>query len=146
MRIHSIILKDFGHFGRKTYQLSGKFDLVYGPNFTGKTTLANAIAYALTGRPLTPIKGADLARLGQSSGTAGVRITAGEAEYEIYRSTRAQLQLRQRTASGLQIIGSSNLEAQERIDELVGGDSESLAVTSFLAEGEIATYLLSSNA
>src|SRR5262252_8925846 len=96
MRLHRITLKDFGPFTRKTYDLSGKMDFVYGPNFSGKTTLANSIALALTGQVLTPVKPPDLARAGEQSGTAGLRIKAAGRELDVYRSTRGQLQVRER--------------------------------------------------
>src|SRR5262249_21351713 len=143
MRIHRIALKDFGPFKRKTYDLSGDIDLVYGPNFSGKTTLANAVAFTLTGRALTPVKPADLARAGEQSGTAGLRIVGGARELDVYRSTRGQLQVRARAGQQWEIIASSNLEGQEKIEEAAGGDAASLILTSFLAEGEISAFLTS---
>ena len=144
MRIHRITLKDFGPFTRKTYELSGKMDLVFGPNFSGKTTLANATALTLTGHALTQVKPPDLARAGEQSGTAGLRIKVAERELDVFRSTRGQLQVRERAGEKWEIIASSNLEGQERIEEAAGGDASSLILTSFLAEGEISAFLTSS--
>src|SRR5262249_45639357 len=117
MRIHRITLKDFGPFTRKACDLSGKIDLIYGPNFSGKTTLANAVALTLTGRALTPVKPTDLARAGEQSGTAGLRVKAEHRELEVYRSTRGQLQVRERIEEKWEIIASSNREGQEMIEE-----------------------------
>jgi exonuclease SbcC len=144
MRIHRITLKDFGPFTRKTYELSGKMDLVYGPNFSGKTTLANATALTLTGHALTQVKPPDLARAGEQSGTAGLRIKVAERELDVFRSTRGQLQVRERAGEKWEIIASSNLEGQEKIEAAAGGDASSLILTSFLAEGEISAFLTSS--
>ena len=54
MRLERIILKSFGCFDRRDFDLSDGVNLIFGPNFSGKSTLVNAIFFALTGKPIVP--------------------------------------------------------------------------------------------
>ena len=42
MRLERIILKSFGCFDRRDFDLSDGVNLIFGPNFSGKSTLVNA--------------------------------------------------------------------------------------------------------
>ena len=81
MQLERIILKSFGCFDRRDFDLSDGVNLIFGPNFSGKSTLVNAIFFALTGKPNVPKVGLPaMAQSGASSGTAGLNFPQWRAE------------------------------------------------------------------
>ena len=69
MRLENIRLKSFGCFDRRDFDLSEGVNLIFGPNFSGKSTLVNAIFFALTGKPIVPkVALAALTQAGVNSG------------------------------------------------------------------------------
>ena len=144
MRLERIILKSFGCFDRRDFDLSDGVNLIFGPNFSGKSTLVNAIFFALTGKPIVPKVGLPaMAQSGASSGTAGLGFRNGEQSYQLFRSTQGEVQLRQKEAKEgkWRILFTGKRSADEDLRKQFHLSYHHLAAATFLREGEIFEFL-----
>ena len=144
MRLERIILKSFGCFDRRNFDLSDGVNLIFGPNFSGKSTLVNAIFFTLTGKPIIPKVGLPaLAQSGAPSGTAGLIFHNGEHRYQLFRSTQGEVQLRLKEENGekWRILGTDKRSADEDLRQKFHLSYHHLAATTFLREGEIFEFL-----
>lgn len=95
MKLKQVILKNFGIF-RPPRQIDLDHDLVviYGANFSGKTTLARAIYFALCGKVLTSgLKAQNVISPREFSATTGIVYQHEHVTYRLYRSTKGDLRL-----------------------------------------------------
>lgn len=144
MRLERIILKSFGCFDRRDFDLGDGVNLIFGPNFSGKSTLVNAIFFALTGKPIVPKVGLPaMAQSGSASGTAGLRFRNGEQSYQLFRSTQGEVQLRQKEANNekWRILFTGKRSADEDLRKQFHFSYHHLAAATFLREGEIFEFL-----
>ncbi len=144
MRLERIILKSFGCFDRKDFDLSDGVNLIFGPNFSGKSTLVNAIFFALTGKPIVPKVGLPaMAQSGTPSGTAGLNFRNGEQSYQLFRSTQGQVQLRLKEENDAKwrILFTGKRSADEDLRKKFHFSYQHLAAATFLREGEIFEFL-----
>ena len=144
MRLERIILKSFGCFDRRDFDLTDGVNLIFGPNFSGKSTLVNAIFFALTGKPIVPKVGLPaMAQSGASSGTAGINFRNGEQSYQLFRSTQGEVQLRQKeeNAEKWRILFTGKRSADEDLRKQFHFSYHHLAAATFLREGEIFEFL-----
>ena len=144
MRLERIILKSFGCFDRRDFDLNDGVNLIFGPNFSGKSTLVNAIFFALTGKPIVPKVGLPaMAQSGTSSGTAGLNFRNGEHSYQLFRSTQGEVQLRQKEENDekWRILFTGKRSADEDLRQKFHFSYHHLAAATFLREGEIFEFL-----
>ena len=143
MRLERIILKSFGCFDRRDFDLSDGVNLIFGPNFSGKSTLVNAIFFALTGKPIIPKVGLSaMAQSGASSGTAGLSFRNGEQNYQLFRSTQGEVQLRQKEENEKwRVLFTGKRSADEDLRQKFHFSYHQLAAATFLREGEIFEFL-----
>ena len=144
MRLERIILKSFGCFDRRDFDLSDGVNLIFGPNFSGKSTLVNAIFFALTGKPIVPKVGLPaMAQSGAPSGTAGLSFRNGEQNYQLFRSTQGEVQLRQKEENGekWRVLFTGKRSADEDLRKQFHFSYHHLAAATFLREGEIFEFL-----
>ena len=144
MRLERIILKSFGCFDRRDFDLSDGVNLIFGPNFSGKSTLVNAIFFALTGKPIVPKVGLPaMAQSGATSGTAGLSFRNGEQSYQLFRSTQGEVQLRQKEKDDekWRILFTGKRSADEDLRKQFHFSYHHLAAATFLREGEIFEFL-----
>ena len=144
MRLERIILKSFGCFDRRDFDLSEGINLIFGPNFSGKSTLVNAIFFALTGKPIVPKVGLPaMAQSGASSGTAGLNFRNGEQSYQLFRSTQGEVQLRlkEQNSENWRILFTGKRSADEDLRKQFHFSYHHLAAATFLREGEIFEFL-----
>ena len=144
MLLERIRLKTFGCFQEQDFDLHDGINLIFGPNFSGKSTLVNAIFFTLTGKPIVPRVDASAMKNPKAySGTAGLQFTVNGERYQLYRATGKRVQLRNEKGSAWHVlfddkrIGATELMLQERF----GIIHEQLALTTFLREGEIFEFL-----
>jgi|GEM_PF-2830447 len=97
MKLEKIIVKNFGFYReQRQFELNNDLTVFYGANFSGKSTLAKAIYFALTGKALTTgLKPPALASTGAASGTTGLFYHHQQKNFRIYRSTKGDLQIEQ---------------------------------------------------
>ena len=122
------------------FDLSDGVNLIFGPNFSGKSTLVNAIFFALTGKPIVPKVGLPaMAQSGASSGTAGINFRNGEQSYQLFRSTQGEVQLRQKEENDekWRILFTGKRSADEDLRKQFHFSYHHLAAATFLREGEI---------
>ena len=138
-----IILKSFGCFDRRDFDLSDGVNLIFGPNFSGKSTLVNAIFFALTGKPIVPRVGLPaMAQSGASSGTAGINFRNGEQSYQLFRSTQGEVQLRQKEENDerWRILFTGKRSADEDLRKQFHFSYHYLAAATFLREGKFLSF------
>ena len=142
MLIERINLKSFGCFDRKDFDLSQGINLIFGPNFSGKSTLVSAIFFTLTGKPIVPrIKPPEMTRSGASSGTAGLRFRNQAGRYQVFRSTNGNVQLRLQENDEWRVLITGKRSADAELQNVVQLNHHHLSAATFLREGEIFEFL-----
>ena len=112
MRIRQLTIKDIGVFsGIRRFDFDHHLTVIYGKNFSGKSTLLRAIYFALCGKILNAgIKAKDIVSDGAKSGTVGITYAINDHLFRIYRSTKGDLQEEQFKDQIWQSIESSALQ------------------------------------
>lgn len=142
MRLEKILLKSFGCFNRRDFELSEGTNLIFGPNFSGKSTLVNAIFFTLTGKPIVPKVAMGALTQGEAnSGTAGVGFCEQGKSYQLFRSTQGEVELRCREGDGWRKIFSGKQAADKDLEKMFDFTYDHLAAATFLREGEIFEFL-----
>ena len=105
MQLERIRLKTFGCFQQQDFELSDGINLIFGPNFSGKSTLVNAIFFTLTGKPIVPrVDAASIKSAKSYSGTAGLQFVENGERYMLFRGTGKRFQLRQEKEGNWHIV------------------------------------------
>ena len=144
MQLERIRLKAFGCFQQRDFELHSGINLIFGPNFSGKSTLVNAIFFTLTGKPIVPrVDTAAIKNAKAYSGTAGLQFSVNGERYQLYRATGKRIQLRSEKNGAWQVLFD---EKRVKVTEAMlqaqfGIMHEQLALTTFLREGEIFEFL-----
>lgn len=144
MLLERIRLRTFGCFQQQDFELHDGINLIFGPNFSGKSTLVNAIFFTLTGKPIVPRVDASAIKNAKAyKGTAGVQFIADSERYMLYRGTGRQVQLRSEKNGAWHILfDDTRIRTTETmLQERFGIRHEQLALTTFLREGEIFEFL-----
>ena len=147
MQLEKIILRDFGCFqGERDFELTEGVNLIFGPNFSGKSTLVNIIFFTLTGKPIVPRVEASAIKnpyAKQGTGTAGLQFAENGSQYQLFRATGKRILLRSPKANGWHIhFDDSRVTfAASQLQERFGLSHQHLALTAFLREGEIFEFL-----
>ena len=142
MLLERIMLKSFGCFDRKDFDLSEGINLIFGSNFSGKSTLVSAIFFALTGKPIFPrVALPSMTRSGASSGTAGLSFRNQEGRYKLFRSTNGDVQLRRQENDEWRVLITGHRSADAELQKIVQLSHQHLSAATFLREGEIFEFL-----
>ena len=144
MQLERIRLKTFGCFQQRDFELHDGINLIFGPNFSGKSTLVNAIFFTLTGKPIVPrVDTSAIKNAKAYSGTAGLQFIVDDERYQLYRATGKRIQLRSEKNGAWQIVFDENRVrvTETLLQERFGIMHEQLALTTFLREGEIFEFL-----
>ncbi len=94
MRIEQLTIKNIGVFsGLQRFDFDHHMTVIYGKNFSGKSTLLRSIYFALCGKILTAgMKNKDIVSDGAKSGTVGITYAINDSLFRIYRSTKGDMQ------------------------------------------------------
>lgn len=144
MQLERIRLKTFGCFQQQDFDLADGINLIFGPNFSGKSTLVNAIFFTLTGKPIVPRVDASAIKSARAySGTVGLQFMENGERYMLYRATGKRIQLRCEKNDGWRILfDEKRVKAVEAtLQKQFGIMHDRLALTAFLREGEIFEFL-----
>jgi exonuclease SbcC len=144
MQLERVRLKTFGCFQQQDFELHNGINLIFGPNFSGKSTLVNAIFFTLTGKPIVPrVDTSAIKNAKAYSGTAGLQFMVEGERYQLYRATGKRIQLRSEKNGAWQVIfDEKRVRVTETLlQERFGIIHEQLALTTFLREGEIFEFL-----
>ncbi len=144
MLLERIRLRTFGCFQEQDFDLHEGINLIFGPNFSGKSTLVNAIFFTLTGKPIVPrVDASAMKNANAYKGTAGVQFIENSERYMLYRGTGRQVQLRSEKNGQWHILfDDTRIRAtEEMLQDQFGIMHEQLALTTFLREGEIFEFL-----
>ena len=144
MRLERIRLKTFGCFQQQDFEMSDGINLIFGPNFSGKSTLVNAIFFTLTGKPIVPRVDATAIKSAKSySGTAGLQFVEDDERYMLFRGTGKRFQLREEKNGEWHIVFDDKrvTVVEAALKDKFGIMHDRLALTTFLREGEIFEFL-----
>ncbi len=144
MLLERIRLKAFGCFQEQDFDLHDGINLIFGPNFSGKSTLVNAIFFTLTGKPIVPRVDASAIKNAKAySGTAGLQFIANSERYQLYRATGRRTLLRSEKNGAWHVLFDDKRirPTEAMLHERFGIMHEQLALTTFLREGEIFEFL-----
>ena len=144
MQLERIRLKTFGCFQQRDFELHSGINLIFGPNFSGKSTLVNAIFFTLTGKPIVPrVDTSAIKNAKAYSGTAGLQFVVDGERYQLYRATGKRIQLRSEKNGAWHVLFDENRVkvTETMLEEQFGIMHEQLALTTFLREGEIFEFL-----
>ena len=144
MLLERVRLRAFGCFQEQDFHLHDGVNLIFGPNFSGKSTLVNAIFFTLTGKPIVPRVDASAIKNAKAySGTSGLQFVMNGERYLLYRGTGKRVQLRSEKNGTWQVIfDEQRIRATEvMLQERFGIMHQQLALTTFLREGEIFEFL-----
>ncbi len=144
MLLERIRLRAFGCFQEQDFDLCDGVNLIFGPNFSGKSTLVNAIFFTLTGKPIVPrVDTSAIKNAKAYTGTAGLQFIADGERYQLYRATGKRIQLRSEKNGAWHVIfDEQRIRVTETLlQERFGIMHEQLALTTFLREGEIFEFL-----
>ena len=144
MQLERIRLKTFGCFQQRDFELHSGINLIFGPNFSGKSTLVNAIFFTLTGKPIVPRVDISAIKNAKAySGTAGLQFVVDGERYQLYRATGKRIQLRSEKNGAWHVLFDENRVkvTETMLEEQFGIMHEQLALTTFLREGEIFEFL-----
>lgn len=144
MLLERIRLKTFGCFQQQDFELHDGINLIFGPNFSGKSTLVNAIFFTLTGKPIVPRVDASAIKSAKAySGTAGLQFVVNGERYQLFRATGKRIQLRSEKNGAWRVLFDEKRVrvTESLLQERFGIMHEQLALTTFLREGEIFEFL-----
>ncbi|MFC5877237.1 AAA family ATPase [Streptomyces virginiae] len=166
MRLHRLAVTAFGPFAEPQEidfdALSGAgIFLLHGPTGAGKTSVLDAVCYALYGSVPGPRQapGTSLRSDHATAGTATevtLELTAGGRRLEITRrpeqerpkkrgtgttKDKAQSWLREHTGEGWAALSRSHQEIGEEIEQLLGMSREQFCQVVLLPQGEFARFL-----
>ncbi len=144
--ITRLAVRDWGPFEQKAVEFKPGRNVLYGKNFSGKTSLVNAMFYALTGEVLAPkAKPADFVRAASKDAVVELDLTIGGEAYRVRRRpTRKQSHLL-RLEGGSEVSElASGSSVDLKIAELLQARFPELTQAVFMKEGEIPEYLASS--
>lgn len=145
MKLELLRLRNFGCLKEQDYTLSDGVNLIFGPNFSGKSTLVNAIFFSLTGKAIVPrVDIRNMRTPNSNSGTAGLQFVVEDKTYMLFRGTRTRCQLREKVNGEWKIILDEERVTVVDADlkERFGFMHERFALTTFLREGEINEFLV----
>ncbi len=145
MKLELLRLRNFGCLKQQDYNLSDGVNLIFGPNFSGKSTLVNAIFFSLTGQAIVPrVDIKNMRTPKSSSGTAGLQFVVDNKRYMLFRGTRRRCQLREQIDGKWKILLDEERVAVTEADlkQRFGFLRERFALTTFLREGEINEFLV----
>jgi exonuclease SbcC len=116
---------------------------IMGTNGKGKTSLLEAIAYALTGEPSTVLERGKLLRNPQKLATVHLSVTINEQQYRIERSqsrTRAD-KAKLIRLSDQKILASNHKQVTGQIEQLLNVSTDFLQRIVYMAEGDVYRFL-----
>ena len=144
MLLERIRLRSFGCFQEQDFDLHDGINLIFGPNFSGKSTLVNAIFFTLTGKPIVPrVDSSAMKNPKAYSGTAGIQFIVNDERYQLFRGTEKRTLLRYEKEDAWHVLfDDKRIRATESmLQERFSIVHEQLALTTFLREGEIFEFL-----
>ena len=143
MKIHAVRLKEVGHFatGVALEGLSGRFDLIAGPNEMGKSTIFKAIEAAFgIKHDSEKAEVRDLAPLTGGSPLIEIEFEMGGTKWRLRKRYLAQ------RSAELVDLGASRLlrggDAEERLKDLLGGSHDRAGMRRLLWVGQRQSHVV----
>ncbi len=148
MKLQRLIINNFRSYKEADINFSGSQNYIFGRNWQGKSSVMDAIGYALFGKQVFPyriagsvVKTQHLVRDGAKSGDVTLIFTHESKEYALFRTCPKDSP--KLTCEG-QIIGENATTVKETLQELLGIDSE-LFVNVFYSEQDSMRNILEVN-
>lgn len=130
-------------YDHKSFKFNAGLNFIMGPNGKGKTSILEAISYALTGDVSVVDNPKDLLRDPQKPGTVKLTLAINGKNYLVERT---QLPQRAGDASLYDVTENKQLavhhkNVNSKIEELIGVSSDFLKRIIYMAEGDVFRFL-----
>jgi len=125
MRITALEIEGFGNYERLALHFEKPINIFVGRNDAGKTTLANAIRWAVSGRAVTRTKKGQEALINDHAKRARVKLTI-DGNVEIERTRTPRTEMLRFSKDGVPTPGSPS-EVQAAIYRYLGAQTEAAA-------------------
>jgi exonuclease SbcC len=143
--IQRLRVRQWGPFDDSTIEFDEDKNVILGDNFSGKTSLVNAIFYSLSGEVLAPkAKPADFAKANSKDSIVELDFTINGSTYRIRRRpTRKQSHLfeMQDGVEKTEIVSGPGVDL--RVAYILGFGATEMSRAVFMKEGDVAEYLAS---
>lgn len=138
-KLHSIVLKDFKKHEYLALDFSDSVTVIRGPNYSGKSTVLEAIFFALFGTKAVP-GGAEIITRKGSKSKAVVTLSLKMAgnDYTVVRTPSAASLIRTEDES---TVATGHTAVNEEIGRLLGGDLKRTMTLALSTQGETASLL-----
>lgn len=137
--VKSVYIKNFKRVVDKKYEFTNGLNTIYGPNYSGKTTITEAILYALYGPSVVPGKAEDMVNnLGK--GKPHVEVCLSNGYKVIRKGSNATL------LEGDKEIARSASIVSQKMEQVFGLGKDQLMKTRISPQGEAQVLLSTNNA
>lgn len=141
--INRVEMSNWRAYDHQEFQFEPGITFIMGPNGKGKTSILEAIAYALTGEPSTVADRGKLLRNPDKLAVVRLHFSVDGQEYVVERSQsfkRAEDAILTRGGSK-KAIASSHRRATSEIEQLMRVSSDFLQRIIYMAEGDVFRFL-----
>jgi exonuclease SbcC len=134
--IKSVTLKNFKRHKSLTLDFTGGFNVIMGQNSAGKSTVLNAIAFALYGSSAIPGTTDTLVTKGEKSMSVSVTLQIGGDEFEITRTAKSAA-----VKKNGEMIASGAAPVSEWVHKTFNANVEEFLTFTYSRQGETAALL-----
>lgn len=134
----SIQLKNFKRHEDLRADFTPGLNVIMGPNYSGKTTIIEALLFALFGVVALPLKADDLQRRNSRGMEVVLRFLIGEVEYELTRKKSTATLLR---VSDSREMAKGNKPVAAELKEMLGMDWKRFLRLRYARQGETSALL-----
>ncbi len=141
--INRVEMTNWRAYKRKVIDFQPGVTFIMGPNGKGKTSLLEAVAYALTGQPATVKDRGKLLRDPQKPAVVRLTFTVDKQQYIVERTqliSRAAGASLIEARSGKKLAGTHRA-VTERIEKIMGVSSDFLQRIVYMSEGNVFRFL-----
>lgn len=143
--IHHVEMTNWRAYDRREFAFEPGITFLMGANGSGKTSVLEAICYALTG-DAGLFEGKQRARLlrdPEQNASVSLGFEAGDQRYSILRaqSARAVAAAEIRALAGDRVLASGQTHTTEQVSKLVGVSPDFLRRIVYMAEGDVYRFL-----
>ncbi len=141
MELDSIELHRIGPHQSTSLTLTRGLNLIYGPNASGKSSIVNALYFALTGQTLQPTaRPSDFATHGADTGSVRLLFRSGPKRYALSRTTSGEAELHE-LGRETRLLARTPQMSRLAIQRMLALEPGRLALAHFLREEELGHFL-----
>src|SRR4051812_46448183 len=138
-KLQSIRMQNFKKHEELTIDFSDALTVIRGPNYSGKSTVLEAVFFALFGTKAVPGGAEIITRSGsKSKAVVTLSLRMADADYHVVRTPSAASLLR---LDDEITVATGHTAVNEEIAKLIGGDMKRTMMLAFSTQGETSALL-----